>query len=689
MIETRKNPPALLRPVLAVSDRIRTGTRLGVVVLALLIPGGVATGMYTAETTADLRFSTREEQGADVLRPALAALAETAAGRTPDLAAVRAAAEANPELGVSDAAAAVPEIGSGSAVGRLGTATGLAALISVVGNNSNLILDPDLDSFYVMDAQVVQLPQALIAAMQASALAPGNDSEKAVAAQAVLAGRLAVGAEALRNDVVAAGRNTGDTGLKARLEPVNKLAGELDTMAGKLTATLSKPGPVDSAAVTTAARATVDPLHAALTALLSERISELRTERALVLAVSIGGFVLALWFAAAVLWRTQREVQETLDAVTAIAAHDLEPRPLPDGRDEMGDIGRALTVARTRLRDQDAALVAAEHAREHQLRAGFLHQRQAEAQFRRRTQEIIDESTAVIAEELRQVTAKVGEVTGASRVIDERISVTDGATSAIVDRAHEAEQVITSLEESLRRVATTAALVTGIAGQTRLLALNATIEAARAGDLGYGFTVVADEVKQLATHTAESTDQITQTIDDLRRDTTAMSQTIATMIEGIGGVGDAATSLRAVATGQGELMARLSEQMNATLVRVEGMAGLAAALERREHERMAAAGRVVLHRFGHPEVTASLINVSAGGLRCKVPAGDAFEEGTSINVELDSLTDTIAVHARVVNAEPTPDGQDLGLQFLITDETLATRLSLFAEDLLTTAKTPT
>jgi methyl-accepting chemotaxis protein len=680
--------PPLLRPVLRITDRIRTATRLGVVVLALFVPGALATGMYTSVTSANITFSTREQEGADVLRGVLVALTDAAAGRTPDLAGVRAAADDHADLEIAEAMAAVPDPAEGSIAARIATATALSALIIEIGNNSNLILDPDLDSFYVMDAQVVQLPQAIMAAMQAALPVPaGTATRAAVATQAVLAGRLAGTAGALRNDAATAAANTDDPGLSGRIDgPVQELADRIDALGRQLTETLSTPGPADPSAVAEAAAAAVQPLHDALSALLEERIDTLSVERAVVLTVSIGGFLLALWFALAVLWRTSHDVRQTVGAVTAIAGSDLEPRPVPEGRDEMGDIGRALTVARVRLLEQEAALASAEAAREQQLRAGFMHQRQAETQFRRRTQEIIDESTTVIAEELRQVTEKVGEVRGSSEVIDERITVADMAATAIVGQAHEAEQVITSLESSLRRVATGAALVTDIARQTRLLALNATIEAARAGDLGYGFTVVADEVKQLATHTTESTDQIIETIHDLERDTTAMARTITTMTEGIAAVSDAAVSLRVVAADQSTLMGRLTDQMTDTLGRVEEMADLAARLERREHDRITTAGRVILRRAGKPAMEAPLVNVSAGGLRCLLPDGERLSEGTNVDVDLNSGDDEMTVHARVVNSAEARDGQEIGLQFLIADDAQATRLAGMADRLISAAQ---
>jgi methyl-accepting chemotaxis protein len=92
-------------------------------------------------------------------------------------------------------------------------------------------------------------------------------------------------------------------------------------------------------------------------------------------------------------------------------------------------------------------------------------------------------------------------------------------TQKIRDIVDTTARSVHSIDSRMEEIGNIISVITGITNQTNLLALNAAIEAARAGEHGRGFSVVADEVRGLASRTAMAAEDIQKMIQGLQTET--------------------------------------------------------------------------------------------------------------------------------------------------------------------------
>jgi len=118
-------------------------------------------------------------------------------------------------------------------------------------------------------------------------------------------------------------------------------------------------------------------------------------------------------------------------------------------------------------------------------------------------------------QETSRITNESGQLaTEGGRTIDRTVH----AINEIANSIRQASAEVSALGEGISRIGGVVSVIRDVAGQTNLLALNAAIEAARAGESGRGFAVVADEVRKLAERTAQSTQEISATVEAIQQE---------------------------------------------------------------------------------------------------------------------------------------------------------------------------
>lgn len=211
---------------------------------------------------------------------------------------------------------------------------------------------------------------------------------------------------------------------------------------------------------------------------------------------------------------------------------------------------------------------------------------------------------------------------GLIRTIEEVSEEIRGAADIATRAAAEAGEAVgmsETLSDQARSIESILGLIRNVASQTNLLALNATIEAARAGDAGRGFAVVAQEVKSLASQTAEATDEIAAKILAIQEATRFAVATSSSIQATTTDVHHAAQRILSVVQTGAQTVGMIAAAVDETALTADSMSTTIASI-RESTEAVAAEIDAVGRGFDQLDGRLVTLRSSAGEFAAKVAA---------------------------------------------------------------------
>lgn len=413
-------------------------------------------------------------------------------------------------------------------------------MITHLGDTSNLILDPDLDSFYMVDVSLVALPQAqeristLISIYNSMVKNAGKnqDDKLAMAAQITLfqqndLDRVMSSLEtAMNEDNNFYGKSESlHKNIPGPMEKFKKSGDNFIKLLGTLKeANLSMVNPQVIQAGNEALEDSFglwDVCSSELEVLLDKRINKFKSDRLyslLLSALALSLSFLLVWYIGKGITVPIRSSSERLEK---LAKGDLASVVEIKGQGELGSMSLSLSKAISGM--NNAIVLISGNAQK--LIHSSSNQRQVSRSMVANATETSAQANAIAsaAEEvsvnIRTVASAAEEMGATIREIARQAQQAAQVANEAVSIADIGNKAVLRLGENSNIIGNVIKVITSIAEQTNLLALNASIEAARAGEFGKGFAVVASEVKELAKETSKATEDIRTKIEGIQSDT--------------------------------------------------------------------------------------------------------------------------------------------------------------------------
>lgn len=487
--------------------RLQFQAKAWIITIVFMIPTLFLGWQYFGDKADAIGFSDKERVGieyAKALAPLLSEQASPQAPQRPDWSALaKLQAGVGHDLGTEAAYQALTQT-SGQTADKVRTA--LVNLLSTSTDGSNLTLDPDIDTYYLMDTTMFRLPVMLDLQAQlrdlATAPASAITQRQAIEAMAVL--RTQVDAVAVDLDKVLA--NNPD------------IKSQLDTQAGLLAARQfmqtveahwlsASPENRQTAPITAAAQASHQALlqlnqqaTQQLDSLIAARIGRLTQARTTTIIITLLAFAAAGYLFLSFRRVLEGGLNEIAFHVDCIRKGDLTTTlPTPWGRDEAAFLMISMQAMQTSLRN----IVAQVRSAAESILSGSHEIAQGAQNLSGRTEDAaahLQQSASAVEQVSTNLAQTASNVTTAASVAGRNSQAANAGGKVFGDVVNTMDDIASS-SHKIRDIVS---VIEGISFQTNLLALNAAVEAARAGEHGRGFAVVAGEVRNLAERAREA-----------------------------------------------------------------------------------------------------------------------------------------------------------------------------------------
>lgn len=255
-----------------------------------------------------------------------------------------------------------------------------------------------------------------------------------------------------------------------------------------------------------------------------EAFASIRNNTIFMIILMVGITIVVALIGIYIAKRTATPIAEIANVAQKVASGDLTIKVKKTVNDEVGDLQEAIGSMITNLSQmaKNISGIAMQQASTSEELAAITTQTSSTVT----EQQAISEQLATAMQEMGATVNEVAQSTATtSSAVDNiqdkvnssssKLDETYGSIVDMSEQIQQSEQSVQKVRSDFDQVVNVLEVIKGIAEQTNLLALNAAIEAARAGEQGRGFAVVADEVRQLAQRTQDSTKEIDNMINTI------------------------------------------------------------------------------------------------------------------------------------------------------------------------------